>query len=177
MTDTLKKLLLRSLRDALSADVPDVSSGVGGGVDRVYFSLSPVGGQGVLLRISALGQVDEEKEGWQQSLGEVFSEAILLVSEVMKLAGLSFQTDEGDVTRIAARRGRYVSSTAFGEAVWLRAANAASSEGMREASQEEILLHTDDLPRFFAAVEKAFLPKNGGQEADSALSSAPSERQ
>lgn len=156
MTENIKHKLLRSLQDALSADASDIASGVGGEVDRVYFSLSPVGEYGALLRISALGPLGERKEGWQQSLGETFSEAVLLVSELMKQAGIAFQTDEGDVMQIAARRGRYVSSSTFGEAVWLHAASASSSEGMREASQEEILLHLDDLPRFIEAVEEKF---------------------
>lgn len=155
MTDTLKHKLLLSLREAVSAEAPEVTSGVGGDSVRVYFSLSPSGESGIVLRISALGRSQEGEEGWKYALGEIFAEAVMLVSELMKRAGIDFQTDEGDVTRIAARRGRYVSSSSFGEAVWLRAGNPSALQGVRELSQEEILLHTDDLPRFLAAMERA----------------------
>lgn len=162
MPDTLQKNLLLALRDGLSREEPEIAVGIGQGADKVYFSFSQAAEAGMLLRISALTTDAKEGEEWSHALGEVFSVAIALVSDVMQRANLSFQTDEGDVTRILARRGRYISSASFGEAVWLRAADFRSGEGMRAASQEEILLHGDDMPRIREALEEWIqsLPEN-----------------
>ncbi len=154
MNPILRRTMLIALTESLRREPVEVAIAILGVNERVYFSLEAIVESGLLLRISAISTAPKgADEGWKASLGEIFAEAVTLVSDIMRRAGIAFRTDEGDIRKLVPRRGKYISSIAFGEAVWLQAASASAEHGMREANQEEVLLHADDFTVFARAVQ------------------------
>lgn len=145
--------LLVALRECFLEQPPDVTAGAAHAGEQVHFLLRPCGGQGWLLRISSMRQVQAQEESWQQAMAVLFSKAVALVSEAMHGAGLVLQMADDELERLPARRGKYLSTVKMGEAVWLRGVDEASASGMREASEEEVLVHEADMLRLRAAID------------------------
>lgn len=128
-------------------EAQEVASPIGHGNERLYITLSITGAGGVLLRLNALTQQEAKGKDWDPTEDEAFGAAITMISDLMAKGKLAFHTAEEDIEALPPRRGKYLSSARFSEAVWIdQLERQDSAAGMLAASQEEILLHPEDMP-------------------------------